>query len=448
MPHRRPIRLPLAAGAVLGALALLASACSSSSSPKAAAHGHGQGLGQVVLASVRRAPTTRRDATDGGTVIRHVAAQLYLPMTTGATGNATFSPASIAVALAMLRAGGQGRSATQLDRFLGSTDAAALARSMNGLARAFASRNGRFATTDGGHGTVTLRSANALWGQRGVRWQQPFLDTLASQYGAGMRVVDYAAGDTARAAINAWVSHQTSGKIPQLIPAGALTPDSRLTLTNALYFKAPWDHALTAAGTKPFTTAAGTREQAPAMTESTDLAYARGRDWQSVTLPYVGDHEAMTLVVPDAGHLASVESALPTGLLDQVLAGGGASRQVELTMPKFDLRTKSSLKQVLEALGVTAPFDPQTPDFAPMSHDPNAEPLSVSDVHHEATVTVDEKGTVAAAATSVEMRATSARVEPEPPVVVTVDRPFLFVIEDVATGAPLFVGRVSDPLQK
>ncbi|HEY4375614.1 MAG TPA: serpin family protein [Acidimicrobiales bacterium] len=448
MSSHHPPRTLLASTAVLGVVGLLTSSCSSSSPAAGPHHGsRSQGLGRVVLASVQRATTTPHDATVGGALVRHVAEELYGPMTAGDAENATFSPTSIAVALSMLRAGGQGRSAAQLDRFLGSPDAATLARSMNGLTKAMATRNGTFPTSKDEHAKVTLRSANALWGQRGVQWEEPFLDTMAAQYGAGMRVVDYGDGDTARQAINGWVGKETEGKIPQLIPEGALTSDSRLTLTNAMYFKAPWNEAFTDDGQQPFTNGAGTTEKAPSMAVTTDLAYDKGSGWQSVTLPYAGSKVAMTIVVSDAGRLAAVERSWSTGLLDRLLRDQPSSRPVHLTMPKFDLRTKTLMNQVLKSLGVREPFDPATRDFEPMSHDPAAEPLSVGNVRHEATVTVDEKGTVAAAATSVEMLSSSARVE-APPLTLTVDHPFLFVIHDIATGAPLFVGRVSDPLQQ
>ncbi|MCU1351587.1 MAG: Serpin [Acidimicrobiales bacterium] len=432
--------------AALAALAVLAAACGSSAPDSHPPTTRG-GEPEVVRASVRRAAADPTDQLAAAAIVGRVAAQLYEPIVTGASGNAVFSPASIASALALLRAGGRGASAAQLDRFFGSADGAHLDQAMNGLDRTVTSSNGERTTKSERKGTVRLVDANALWGQRGISWERPFLETLAASYGAGMRVVDYAQADTARHTINAWIAEQTHGKIPQLIPAGALDASSRMTLTNAMWFKAPWEHELRAVGRRPFTTPRGAKVQAPMMSVEADLHYAKGAGWQAVQLPYAGRELAMTLVVPDAGQLPEVERSLTAAGLARLLATPSAAR-VDLTMPTFDLRTKSLLGEVLQALGVRAPFSADTTDFTPMSHDPRAQPLYVGQVRHEATVTVDEKGTEAAAATSVEMKAGSVSVPPNKPVVLTIDRPFIFVIHDVANGTPLFVGRVANPLEK
>ena len=119
-------------------------------------------------------------------------------------------------------------------------------------------------------------------------------------------------------------------------------------------------------------------------------------------------------------------------------------RSVTLTMPRFDIDTKTTLNDALTSVGVTAPFAPPAGDFAPMSDDPNVGELYVRAVLHQATVTVDEQGTEAAAATAVVVDRSSAQL-PVDPVTLVVDRPFYFAITTIDTGVPLFVGRIVDP---
>jgi serpin B len=250
--------------------------------------------------------------------------------------------------------------------------------------------------------------------------------------------VDYVADtEGARKLINGWVSDQTEQRIPELLVPGVLAPDSRLTLVNAIYLKAPWlePFAVEATEPGPFTRADGTTVQVPLMGASAAMRHARGTGWQAVEIPYIGGSLAMTVIVPD--DLASFEAALTADQLASI-TGALAETQVTLTFPKFSIETKAQLADVLAALGMPSAFA----DGADFSGITTAEQLVISDVIHQANIDVDEKGTEAAAATAVVMRATGMPVEP---VTVRVDRPFIFALRDVPTGAVLFLGRVGDP---
>ncbi|PZF82307.1 serpin family protein [Jiangella anatolica] len=396
----------------------------------------------VARSEAAREEATAADAQAAGGVVRTLAANLYTPLAGADDGNLVYSPTSIVVALGMLRAGATVASADQLDALLGTTGPDELHEALNSLEQALAARSGQRENAGGETAEVALSSANSLWAQDGARWEEPFLDTLARYYDAGVRQVDFADPEAARGSINGWVADNTEDKIGELIPPDALSDATKLVLVNALYAKAPWDTAFHDAGQRDFTTAGGQVVQAPAMRLATTFPYQAGDGWQSVTIPYAGRELAMTLLVPDAGAFAAVEGRLDGELLGTVL-GATQTAQVDLQLPMFDLRTATTLSETLAGLGVTAPFDPLTTDFAPMSTDPDVVPLTVSEIRHEATITVDEEGTEAAAATSVEMGPGSAPVDG--PVELTVDRPFVFVLHDVETATPLFVGRVTDP---
>jgi serpin B len=215
---------------------------------------------------------------------------------------------------------------------------------------------------------------------------------------------------------------------------------------NAIYLKAPWLEPFPASDTKdaPFTNADGTTVQVPMMRTQLSLLHAQGDGWQAVEIPYVGGSLAMTVVVPDAGRLAEIEGRLADGLMDTVVTTSG-TKTVRLAMPRFDIETKVELARVMAALGMPTAFDPDRADFSAMVEpaSPNADQrrLFIDLIVHQANITVDEKGTEAAAATAVVMRESSA---PGSPVVVDLDRPFLYAVRDVPTGAILFLGRVSN----
>ena len=395
--------------------------------------------GDIALAraDTPRASAAPADAAAAGGAISAFGLDLYRAVAKGQT-NMVLSPTSIALALAMARAGARGQTAAEMDRVMRGLASDEHAGWLNALDQALAARSGTFKDDSGQDLAVALRIANAPFAQQGMPLEKAYLEALASRYGAGLRLVDYvAATEAARKQINGWVDGETEHRIPELLAPGVLTPDSRLTLVNAIYLKAPWQTAFPAEATKPgaFTRADGSTVEVPMMATSALMRHAAGTGWRAVEIPYIGGSLAMTVIVPD--DLATFEQALTAEQLTSITAAL-AETQVALTLPKFSIETKAELADLLSALGMPSAFDDQA-DFSGITA---AEKLEISNVIHQANIDVDEKGTEAAAATAVVMRATSMPAEP---VTVRVDRPFLFALRDVPTGAILFLGRVADP---
>ncbi|MBI5833953.1 MAG: serpin family protein [Armatimonadetes bacterium] len=363
---------------------------------------------------------------------------LNLYGTQSRSGNLFFSPYSVSLALAMAYAGAAGNTATQMAAALGyDLPAARLHPAFDALDLALAARE---AGQNGNQG-FRLRVANAIWGQRGETFQSAFLDTLAVNYGAGMRVVDYQANaEAARGTINQWVSDQTADRINNLLPPGAVTTLTRLVLTNAIYFLAPWATPFEVAQTadRSFTTLAGVSVTVTFMNQRQALPYAAGDGWRAVELPYAGEQLSLLLLVPDAGRFAAVENALDAARLTAIL-GGLRNTDVSLALPKFKVESSLPLSAALQSLGMTDAFDGSLADLSGID---GRRDLAISDVLHKAYVRIDETGTEAAAATAVVIGATSA---PGDHVTLTIDRPFLLVLRDRPTGAVLFLGRVADP---
>jgi serpin B len=411
---------------ILVVLAVLFAACGS----------EGRQEGVLVASDVERgsadAPAADIAAlTAGG---RAFAAEAYSRMATASDGNLVFSPSSIRLALAMAYAGAGGETAAQMKQVLRfDLDDARLHAAMNALDQALAARN---------RDKVVLSIANALWGQQGLGFSPGFLDVLARDYGAGMRVVDYrSAAAQARKQINDWVAEETGDRISDLIPEGALSEFTRLVLTNAVYLDATWSAPFDAnsTGDGSFTLLDGSQVTARMMFQEAGLSYAAGNGWQAVELPYVGDELAMLFVVPDSGLFSKVEGLMSDGLIDQVLAGL-APTTVRLTLPKFEFRAKTGLSDLLENMGMIDAFDLDKADFSGMTTE---EALFISDAIHEAFISVDEAGTEAAAATAVVIGGDTAI--PPQGIELELDRPFLFTLYDRATGEILFLGRVLNP---
>ncbi len=383
--------------------------------------------------------TTGADPTAAAAAINAFADDLFLHLTTvDPVANLVFSPASIALALAMTSAGAKGKTLQEMDTVLHITDPVAIHRSMNGLSASLdATNRSQDNTGDGGTGVseVQLSIANSLWGQAGLNFEQAFLDLLSSEYGAGMELVDYMADpEAARQAINGWVATETHDRIPELLAAGVITGATRLTLVNAIYLKANWFDTFEKLQTaKAAFAAPGGEVEVDMMHTSRTLGYALGAGWQAVELPYVFNELAMVVAVGDAA-----DTLMPT--IGDV-TGSLTERPVELGFPKFDIETAVSLADTLKEMGMPTPFLDGEADFSGMTTE---EQLLIGDVIHQANITVDEEGTEAAAATAVVMIATSAPL-PQEPVTLVVDRPFTFWLRARSTGAVVFMGRINDP---
>lgn len=354
-------------------------------------------------------------------------------------GNLFYSPYSISLALTITYAGARGETEQQM------ADTLCFVLPQDRLHPAFnsldieLSRRGEGAKGKDEKG-FRLNIVNAIWGQKNYKFLSEFLDVLAENYGAGLRILDFAsAPEESRITINNWVSDQTEGRIEDLIPQGLIDSLTRLVLTNAIYFNAAWQEPFNEDATYDgtFYLLNGDEITVPMMRQTESFGYGEGDGYQAVELPYDGREISMVILLPTAGYFASFEDLLDAQRLDEII-GRLEYREVALTMPKFEFDSEFSLGETLAAMGMPVAFSGGA-NFSGMTG--NRE-LFIADVVHKAFVSVDEAGTEAAAATAVVM---PMAMPPEEPVEVTIDRPFIFLIRDIETGTILFVGRVVNP---
>ena len=358
----------------------------------------------------------------------------------GEEGNLFYSPYSISLALAMTYAGARNETAQQMaDTLQFMLDQDSLHPAFNWLDAELATR-GEGAAGKDGEG-FRLNIVNAIWGQKDYEFLSDFLDVLAENYGAGLRILDFITeAEKSRLTINDWVSDQTEDRITDLIPQGVITELTRLVLTNAIYFNAAWaypfDEDMTA--DNPFYFLDGGQVIVPMMKQTESFGYTEGEGYQAVELPYDGDELSMVILLPEAGKFAAFEEGLQAQQVGDII-GNLQPTEVALTMPLFEFESEFSLTDTLAGMGMPIAFS-SSADFSGMTGNPE---LFISDVVHKAFVAVDEAGTEAAAATAVPMELTAV---PEPPLDVPIDRPFIFLIRDIETGTILFVGRVLNPI--
>jgi serpin B len=345
--------------------------------------------------------------------------------------NLFFSPFSVSLTLAMIYGGARSETEAQM------AQAAHFGLSQDDLHPAYNWLESTLEGRDRGSDAFRLSIVNATFGQEGQDFLPGYLDLLARNYGAGMALMDFRnEPEDARHAINDWVADQTADRIPSLLPEGSISPATVLVLINAVYFKAGWHTPFKANRTESGRfRAAGGAVTVPMMSGEPKLAsYAQGDGFQAVALPYLGEAFEMVMIMPDEGRFEEIESRLDGALLATLL-GSLEHTRISVTMPRFEIRTRVTMNEILQELGMTDAFT-SAADFSGID---GRRDLYLSLVQHEAFVRVDENGTEAAAATAGGIDLTSL---PHP---VIIDKPFLFLIRDVETKSVLFLGRVMNP---
>ena len=356
-------------------------------------------------------------------------------------GNLFFSPYSISVALGMTRAGAAGKTAGEMDRVMHTTGLRTneFPKLRGSLApREIPQRRGKPPIP-----AFELHIANALWGQIGMKFEDPFLKTMLSDFVAPLQRVDFTQTEATRKRINRWVEDQTKDRIRDIVPPGLPTPDCRLALGNAIYFKASWAKPFSARATRPgpFTIAKKKDVEAEFMARTESLAYFQDDDVQVAEVPYRGGDSSMVVVLPrKLDGLAALEGKLSSVRLEKY-TNGLRPRQVALKMPRFEFTLPLRLDETLRAMGIRLAFSSRA-DFSKMT---KAERLMIGAVLHKAFVAVDEKGTEAAAATIVMMKRSGRPARRDAPVPMILNHPFVFFIRHRATGCILFLGRVTNP---
>jgi serpin B len=351
-------------------------------------------------------------------------------------GNLFLSPYSISTALTLTSAGARGKTADEMAavlHLLPQAEPHAAAEALRQALNADSAKKG-----------VQLSTANALWPAKDFTVRPEFLALARKDYGAEVTNLDFA-GDSegARQTINHWVEKETQEKIKDLIARGILNGQTRLVLTNAIYFKGLWDEPFKKDVTKEetFRAANGNTPKVPMMNRTGQYGYAETEDLQALSLLYSGKELELVVLLPKHDDLKSLEKKLSADMVSGVLSKISREKVI-VSLPRFKTTAQFELSDMLKGMGMPLAFGPDA-DFSGLTL--SRERLAISKVIHKAFVDVNEEGTEAAAATAVIVTRAAAIINPKPPPVFRADHPFIHLIRDTRTGSILFLGRVNDP---
>ncbi len=350
----------------------------------------------------------------------------------GTNSNLMVSPLSVSMALGMTRNGAANSTLSAMTSTLGFSGMSEqeINDSYKYIVQTFASLDPK----------VKMQIANSIWYRNTFSVEQPFVQANQYYFDATVTPLDFSQA-SAVDVINSWVKEKTNSLIPKIIDG--IPAEAVMYLVNAFYFKGQWKYQFDAKDTRDrtFYVNSGPAIQVPAMVQHATFNYFKGSGFAAIELPYNQGNYTLVVLLPDNGKSASdVISAL-------TLANWNTwSRQftetdIQLQLPKFKYEyEEKNMQPILTALGMGVAFDSDNADFTRIN--PNGG-LYISKVLHKTFIETNEEGSEATAITAVEVGVTS--IGPDQPLYFTVDRPFVYFIQEKSTGTILFIGTVMNP---
>ena len=372
--------------------------------------------------------------------------EVYSQLDKSEQGNMFYSPYSISAALAMTYEGARGATADEMKSVFHFPESDILRSNFAAI----------YNNINKGQKDYQLNTGNALWVQKDYPFLQEYITTTEKYYGGKAANLDFISEtEKSRQTINSFIEEQTNDKIRDLIPEGVIGSDTRLVLTNAIYFKGTWEWEFDKSDTREgeFKITTDNVIRVPMMYMDNDKAmfnYADLGDLQILELPYKGEDISMLVLLPKQGEDYDYETneiitsnytlediELSSEILEEYKSKMQETDLDAIYLPKFEFDTKYFMKETLSNLGMPNSFS-DSADFSGMT---GKRDLFISQVIHQAYVKVDEEGTEAAAATAV----IAETISPMPRNIFRADHPFVFIIQERQTGNILFMGKVVDP---
>lgn len=347
--------------------------------------------------------------------------------------NIFLSPYSILTALAMLYEGAEGTTKDEMGKVLHLPE--------DDLERRGEFRCMILSITNPASDAYILRTANALWIQKGYPLKEDYIDVIRRYYLAEVRELVFSEDpERSRKIINEWIEKQTNRKIVNLMPPGAIDEFTRLVITNAIYFKANWSNKFNPENTYngTFILTSGEKVKVEMMHQVNSFSYMETEEFQALEMPYEDNKLSMLIILPKENNISTLEKKLTSEFVENILSSMRLEK-VDVIIPKFSFERSYILNDVLQKMGIREAFTDRA-DFSGITEDR----LMISVVVHKTFIKVAEKGTEVAAATGVVVTLAAPPSE-EHPKVFKADHPFIFLIRDRETGAVLFIGRLMDP---
>ncbi|WP_048179552.1 serpin family protein [Methanosarcina sp. MTP4] len=359
----------------------------------------------------------------------------FAQMEAGEERNVFFSPHSISAAMAICYEGAENTTKEQISNvFYFPTNKTVLKVRLKEMNDGINS----------GSGDYELETANALWVQEGYPIKEAYVFNVKNYYDGEVTNLDFVGKPVdSRDTINEWVEDRTNDKIKDLVPKDSITPDTRIIITNAIYFNGKWvyefDKEMT--GKRTFYPAKGEEIPVDMMYMFKSFNYGENSKAKIIELPYKGNDLSMYIVLPKDNDIKDFETDFTANDYKKLKNDMELTEEVKTSIPKFKFGTKTRLTNSLIEMGVVDAFNPNRANFSGISDGQ----LEISEVIHQTFIDVQEEGTEAAAATEVEMEMGMDFSWDSKPKEFKADHPFMFFIEDKRTNCILFMGKVEYP---
>lgn len=292
---------------------------------------------------------------------------------------------------------------------------------------------------------ITLELANSAWIDDEFTVKDEWIGEVTSLYDAQAYQTDVAT-TAAMNAMNEWVEDNTHGLIKQMIEQ-PFEKETRLVLFNTLYFDGKWQNPFLMETTyeEDFHVSDTQTVQVPMMHQYDERYEFFENDYiKGIVMPYQDSKLAFVAILPQGN--ADIRDRL--NLTADGLSGIMKGREyltVHVKLPKFEVSFDKVLNESLKSMGLVDAFDEEKADFSSIGTTDSGNPIYISLVRQKAVVKVDEEGTEAAAVTEVAIAETTALLEAEP-IEMYFDKPFLYLIMDMETELPLFMGIMDNPV--
>lgn len=288
---------------------------------------------------------------------------------------------------------------------------------------------------------VKMQIANSIWNRQGFEVNPDFLNTNKNYFDAEITSLDFSNPESVNT-INSWVDDKTNHLIKKIVDQ--IPDEAVMYLINAIYFKGQWKYQFEPKDTKELDFLVnGANVKVPTMRQKTNLRYFKNENFEAVEMPYNQGNFNCTVILPEAGKtIGDIAPELTltnwTSWINEFL-----EYEVTLEIPKFKYEyEEKNVKPVLKDMGMGNAFDDNLADFSRIN--PNYQ-LFISDIKHKTFIETNEEGTEAAAVTSVEVGTTSVNPDEPQPVLVQINRPFIYLITEKSSQTILFIGAVNDP---
>ncbi len=345
--------------------------------------------------------------------------------------NMMLSPLSASVALSMALNGSANETYEQMREMLGYP----ADMTIEEINEAYKSLVSQLLTVDP---KVAITLANALFYRLEFPMKKSFSDVLANDFNAHVEGLDFDL-PSAVDVINQWASDNTMGRIPKVIDE--ISPYAVMFLMNALYFKGDWTYQFKESDTenRPFFTDEGGQLSVPTMAGKINTKVHEGSSYRAIELPYGRKNFSMVVIVPNAT-LRQFYAEFTPETWQEIVVGLDTKTQeseININLPKFEFSYEKVLNEQLQAMGMIDAFDGFLADFSGITD----WEIFISFVKQNTFIKVDEKGTEAAAVTTIGFEVTSL------PPGFNINKPFIFAIRERTTNTLLFIGSIVNPLE-